>query len=75
MTQLSCRSSQTRVREESNPLPIHVPQWFFNLLDGDRRLVDAEDAGRFAGCGADASGELREIIGGVQTPHRFFQRP
>ena len=35
-------------------------------LDGDRRLVDAQHARRFARRGADAAGELREVVGGVQ---------
>src|SRR4051794_23412545 len=35
-------------------------------LDRDRRLVDAEDAGRFARRRADAAGELREVVGGVE---------
>ena len=40
-------------------------------LDGDRRLVDAEHAGRLAGRGTDASGELGEVVGGVQLANRI----
>ena len=36
-------------------------------LDGNRRLIDAEHAGGFARRGADAAGELRKIVGGVQA--------
>ena len=39
----------------------------FDLLDGDRRLVDSEHAGGLAGRRADAAGDLREVVGGVQN--------
>ncbi len=39
-------------------------------LDGDRRLIDAQDAGGFARRGADAAGELRKVVGGVQAADR-----
>ena len=38
-----------------------------DLLDGDRILVDAQDTGRLTGCGAQTTGELREVVGRVQT--------
>src|ERR1051326_834324 len=44
----------------------------FNLLDGDRRLVDPENAGRLTWRGADASGELGEIVGRVQDADCFL---
>ena len=44
----------------------------FDLLDRDRRLVDAEHARGFAGRGTDAAGELGEIVGGVQLADGFF---
>ena len=43
-----------------------IDDGLFDLLDGDRRLVDAEHAGGFAGRGADAAGEFGEVVGGVQ---------
>jgi hypothetical protein len=42
-----------------------------DLLDGHSRLVDAEDAGRLARGGAEAAGELREVVGRVQPFDRF----
>ena len=36
-------------------------------LDGDGRLIDAQHAGGLAGRGADAAGELGEVVGGVQA--------
>ena len=43
----------------------------FDHLDGHRRLVDPQHASRLARGRADASGELGEIIGGVQHAHGF----
>ena len=37
-----------------------------DLLDRDRRLVDAEHAGRLARRRTQPTGELREVVGGVQ---------
>ena len=44
-----------------------------DVLDGHGRLVDAEDAGAFAGGGADAAGELGEVVGLVQTVECFSE--
>src|ERR1019366_4338935 len=52
-----------------------VDDGFLDLLDGDRRLNDAQHAGGFTGRGTNAPGEFREIIGGVQLPHRFLPAP
>ena len=41
-------------------------------LDGDGRLVDAENAGGFTGSGADAAGELRKVVGGVEAADGGF---
>jgi len=49
-----------------------VGDGFFDLFDGHRRLIDAEDAGGFARSGADAAGEFREIVGGVESADGFF---
>src|SRR5262249_57103614 len=42
-----------------------------DLLDGDGIVVDAEDAGALAGRGAEASGELGEVVGGVKPVDRL----
>ena len=39
----------------------------FDLLDGDRRVVDGQRAGGFAGGRADAAGDLGEVVGGVEV--------
>ena len=41
-----------------------------DILDGHCRLCDAEDTRSFTGCGAYPSGELRKIVGRVQTIER-----
>src|SRR5439155_14002507 len=41
-----------------------------DLLDGYGIVVDAEDAGGLAGRGAEAAGELREVVRGVETVDR-----
>ncbi len=38
----------------------------FNALDADRVVVDVQGAGFLAGRRADAAGELREVVGGMQ---------
>ena len=48
-----------------------VDDGLLDLLDGDRRLVDAQHARGFAGRGTDAAGEFREIVGGVQLRGRL----
>ena len=44
----------------------------FDGLDGDRVVVDVEGAGGLARGGADAAGELGEIVGRVQVARGFF---
>ena len=41
-------------------------------LDGDGRLIDAQHAGGLAGRGADAAGELGEVVGGVEAADGGF---
>ena len=48
---------------------------FFNLLDGDRGLVDAENARGLAGRGTNAPGKFREIVGGMQLADSFLPAP
>ena len=43
----------------------------FDVLDGDRRIGDAEHAGAFAGRRADPAGELGEVVGLVQPIQRL----
>ena len=49
-----------------------VDDGLFDLLDGHRRLIDTQHARGFARRGADAAGEFREVIGGVQHAHRVL---
>src|SRR5450759_1548540 len=48
---------------------------FLDLLDRDRRLIDAQHTRRFAWRWTNPAGEFREIVGRVQLPHRFFPTP
>ena len=43
-----------------------------DVLDRDRRLVDAEHARAFARRGTDAAGELGKVVGLVQPLERFL---
>ena len=45
------------------------------LLDRDGRIVDAQNARAFAGCGANAAGEFGEVVRLVQTIERFLPEP
>src|ERR1700738_5351464 len=47
----------------------------FNLLDGDRGLVDSQHARRLTRGWTNASGELGEIICRVKLAHGFFPAP
>ena len=52
--------------------PTLVDDRGLDVLDRDRRRVDAEDARAFAGRGADAASELREVIRLVEAFERLF---
>ena len=52
--------------------PAVVNDAALDVLDGDGRRADAEHAGAFARRGADASGELREVVRLVQTVERLL---
>ena len=56
-----------RLRLDPTLFPGVVDDGALDVLDGHRRRIDAEDAGTFAGCRADSAGELREVVGLVQT--------
>jgi hypothetical protein len=47
----------------------------FDLLDGDRRLVDAEHAGGFAGRRTDAAGEFGKLLVECNWRTASRQRP
>ena len=51
--------------------PALVDDEMLDRLDADRIAVDAERAGRFARCGADAAGEFGEVVGRVQRIERL----
>ena len=51
--------------------PCAVDDLDFDLLDGDGVLVDAQDARRLARRRAQATGELGEVVRGVQAVDRF----
>ena len=61
-----------RLRRDPAFLPTVVDDGALDVLDRDRRLVDAEHARAFARRGANAAGELGEIIRLVQALERFF---
>src|SRR5262249_13880353 len=49
-----------------------VDNVLFDLLNGNRRLIDAQHAGGFAGGRADTAGKLGKIISGMQLPDGFL---
>ena len=53
-------------------VPAFVDDADLDVLDRDGRIIDAEHAGAFARRGADAAGELGEVVGLVQTVERFL---
>ena len=52
-------------------VPAAIDDRVLDVLDRDRRLVDAEHARAFARRRADAAGELREVVRLVQALERF----
>src|SRR5690606_20691735 len=62
-----------RVRLRGDPAfsPALVDDRAFDRLDGDGHVLDVQRAARLAGGGADAAGELREVVGGVKVPERL----
>ena len=56
-----------RLRLDPAFLPATFNHRTLDELDGDRRLIDAEDTCGLARRGADAAGELREVVGGVEA--------
>src|SRR5690606_31837882 len=47
-------------------LPAAFDNGVLNRFDTDRIIVDVQRTGSFARCRADASGEFRKVVGGVQ---------
>ena len=64
-----------RFRQHPAFVPAAVDDLVLDVLDRDRRLVDAEHARAFARRRADAAGELREVVGHVQAVERFAPQP
>jgi hypothetical protein len=64
-----------RLRFDPALLPTAVGDRLFDVLDGHRVLVDRKRARRLAGGGADAPGELREVVSGVQGGQRALPLP
>ena len=56
--------------------PAHLPRLvgdgLLDGLDGDRHVFEIQRAGFLARGGADAAGEFREIVGGVQVARRLL---
>ncbi len=59
-----------RLRRHPALGPALVDDGVLDRLDADRRVVEVERARRFAGRGADAAGELGEVVGRVQDVER-----
>src|SRR5262249_9575524 len=53
-------------------LKTFVDDGAFDGLDGDRGIVDAQDTRALTRSGADAAGELREVVGLVQPVKGFL---
>jgi hypothetical protein len=54
--------------------PAAIDDRAFDRLDGHRIVVDVQRARGLAGRGADAAGELREVVGRLQDLSASFQR-
>ena len=67
----SCRSSAAGgMRLDPAFFPAAIDDLAFDGFDGDRVVVDVQGAGGLARRRADAAGEFREIVGGVQVDRR-----
>ncbi len=60
---------------DPTPLPRHVRDFLFNVLDGHRIPMDAQDARGLAWCWANASSKFREIVGRSQHLIGLFVGP
>ena len=61
-----------RLRDDPAHLPALVDDEVLDRLDAHRRRVDPQRTGGFAGRRADAAGEIREIVGGMQHVQRLL---
>src|SRR5262249_25092311 len=59
-------------RRDPALFPAPVDDRAFYGLDGDRRVDDVQGAGGLARRRADAAGELREVVGGLQVLQRLL---
>ena len=63
-----------RLGEHPAFFPAVIDDGDLDVFDGHRRVVHAEHARAFARCGADASGELREVVRLVQSLQGFLPK-
>ncbi|MNV39150.1 hypothetical protein D3C71_1307200 [compost metagenome] len=61
-----------RLRHDKAQLVSLVGNRLLDGLDGDRRILEVQRAGFLAGCGTDAAGEFREVVGGMEVADRLF---
>jgi hypothetical protein len=59
-----------RKRHDPAFFPALIDQKMLDRFDADRIVVDIERARRFAGCGANASGEFGKVVGRMQNVER-----
>ena len=60
-------AARGRLGHDPALLPALVGNDILDVLDGNGRIVDAQDAGAFARGGADTAGEVGEIVGLVEA--------
>src|SRR5580700_2668 len=61
-----------RLRNDPALLEAALNDGILDILNGDRRGVDSQNAGALTGGGTNASGKVREIVRLVQTLQRFM---
>ena len=65
------RASRRGLRGNPALVPSTVDDLAFDRLDRHRIVLDVQSTRRLAGGGADAAGEFREIVGGLQVIQRL----
>jgi hypothetical protein len=71
ITATACRRARRASGVDPALLEGAVDDVALDVLDGDRIVVDVEDAGLLARRRADAAGELGEVVGRVQALDRL----
>ena len=56
-----------RLRNDPTFFPRAINDFHFDLLNRHRAGINSHDASRFAWCWAQATSELRKVVGGMQT--------